>query len=456
MTRTRRALLVSFFYPPDPAVGGRRVESFARYLPEFGWEVEVLTSFRPEFGRSEDSRVHEVPYSPVLGRGARKGGREAGAGQAPSTGGPGTPPPGPVTPSFNARLGGGTLGKAVYRGLRHLLPLSVSRLPDATGSWIRPARRAGTSILAGGSFDLIFSTHGPTSSHRVAFHLARALGIPWVADFRDLWSGNHADPRVPPFAAGEELVERRVLSGSRLITTVSPPWARRLAALHGKPAEVVYNGFDEAVFPPETARPEPGLSLLYVGTLHPHGHDLRPLWRAVRKLAEDQRGEMKGVGFSVRFLGTDSGAVLPLAREEGVAEWVRILSPVSPAEAVSLQRRAPALLLSGWSGEEGLLPVKVFEYLGARRPILGVGAPGDPAGTILEECGQGRLLHEAGEIARRLSGWLGTVLESGLLEGPPPSLPVEGYTRRAQAGRLARVLASVVRQEGTAPPGPQE
>jgi glycosyltransferase involved in cell wall biosynthesis len=40
---SRRVLLVTYRFPPDPAAGALRPGYLARYLPEFGWDVSVLT-----------------------------------------------------------------------------------------------------------------------------------------------------------------------------------------------------------------------------------------------------------------------------------------------------------------------------------------------------------------------------------------------------------------------------
>lgn len=71
MSPPRRALVVSFFYPPDPAVGGRRVSKFVEYLPGFGWNSTVLTALTvpgaPTTTAGETS-VYANPFSLALGQ----------------------------------------------------------------------------------------------------------------------------------------------------------------------------------------------------------------------------------------------------------------------------------------------------------------------------------------------------------------------------------------------------
>ena len=43
MREVKKALIVSYVYPPMAAVGGQRVISFCKYLPRYGWKPVVLT-----------------------------------------------------------------------------------------------------------------------------------------------------------------------------------------------------------------------------------------------------------------------------------------------------------------------------------------------------------------------------------------------------------------------------
>jgi hypothetical protein len=52
---SRKILLVTYHFPPSPAVGGIRPAKFAKYLPEFGWTPVVLT-IREEKVKNPDHR----------------------------------------------------------------------------------------------------------------------------------------------------------------------------------------------------------------------------------------------------------------------------------------------------------------------------------------------------------------------------------------------------------------
>ena len=77
-------------------------------------------------------------------------------------------------------------------------------------------------------------------------------------------------------------------------------------------------------------------------------------------------------------------------------------------------RTAPVLLFLPWqdAAHAGVYSAKLFEYLGARRPILAVGAVPGVAGALVEETGAGRVAPDASRTAELL-GELYTAHRSG-------------------------------------------
>jgi len=435
MSKARRVLVVSFFYPPDPAVGGRRVAKFVGYLPEFGWAPTVLTAATVADATAGESAagVHATrvlsPWKLIPRPATRRQPDERIA----------------LRERLRRR---GPLARGLYTALRHVLPMSSVRMPDATLGWVPFAISEGRRLLASERFDAILSSSGPPSSHLVATRLQRHARLPWVADYRDLWSENAWDHRIPPFRWLERRLERRVLRRASRITTVAPGWAECLSALHGLPVDVVYNGFDPSDYPATPAQ-RSGFVITYVGTLIRPQQNPEPLFAAVAQLAGRADLDLDRAGFQIEFLGTAPGAIAGLAERHGVDRWMRQTPPVPHAESLARQTASTALLFLGWQDPAaGWLSAKLFEYLGARRPILAVGPPGGDASRILRECGIPDLTNDPAQIAARLASWLAEYSRSGQLRGDWDEQAVGRYTRRAQAGRLARLLDAVAPAAG--------
>jgi glycosyltransferase involved in cell wall biosynthesis len=320
-------------------------------------------------------------------------------------------------------------------------------MPDATIGWLPYAVDRGRQLLAEGGFDAIFSSSGPPSSHIVAARLQRASGLPWIADYRDLWSGNHWDYRVAPFRWVERGFERRILRNASLLTTVSSTLAKRLADLHLKPAEVVFNGFDPADYP-EAPAPDPDFTVTYVGSLYWPDQDPAPLLAAVA-LVKDRPGiDLDGLGFCLQFLGTEPAGLPALAQRHGVDRWVRFAPGVPHPQSLARQTSSTALAFLGWSDPNaGIISAKIFEYLGAGRPIIAVGPPGGATSEILRKCGMSDLSNDPQQIAHRLESWLLQFQQSRTLSFNRDPDAIAAYTRRAQTGRLAGLLDRVSRGE---------
>ena len=71
----------------------------------------------------------------------------------------------------------------------YTLPL-IRTLTLEPAGWYRHALKKGLEILSKEKFDVIFSSYGPSMSHLIASKLHKQTGVPWVAEFRDLWSLN--------------------------------------------------------------------------------------------------------------------------------------------------------------------------------------------------------------------------------------------------------------------------
>ena len=62
----KRVLVITYHFPPRPAVASLRPLGLARYLPEFAWEAVILTAALP--GRPDPHfRVIETQYHDSLG-----------------------------------------------------------------------------------------------------------------------------------------------------------------------------------------------------------------------------------------------------------------------------------------------------------------------------------------------------------------------------------------------------
>jgi glycosyltransferase involved in cell wall biosynthesis len=281
--------------------------------------------------------------------------------------------------------------------------------------------------------------------HLTGLLLRRLVGTPWVADFRDPWTDinyYHELPHTAPARWADAQLERLVLKRADVVTTVSPTWSALLAGkANGQtPVHVVHNGFDAEDFDengPSVSSDH--FELTYVGSLYA-SRNPEMLWRVLGRLRE--RGALPKL--RLRLVGAIEPVVQEALTEHGLDSITEVVSYVPHAEAVEHMQRAGLLLLiiEAFEADRGMITGKLYEYLAAGRPVLGIGPSDGDAAHLLDVTGGGRMFSRSEDEA----------LEAYLLdqyaaweEGQPRAgierTTVAPYSRRAQTGELAKVLS---------------
>ena len=229
------------------------------------------------------------------------------------------------------------------------------------------------------------------------------------------------------------MLERRRERGSvgrraDLLIAVSSPLAEQTRRFVRQPVLVVENGFDPEEDPGSTssvAEPPSRLralwgatTLVYTGGLHLDFQDPTPLFRAIKALAEvDPRASSD---LRMLLFGTRHDHLRTLIEREGVSDHVKIVGYVARQMALWAQRNASALVLveSQKSAARGIVRAKTFEYLQARRPILGIEFDNDTElGRIIERAGVALI---CGGDERRIYDFLRALLDAAPLPGFRP------------------------------------
>jgi len=400
----KRVLLISYAFPPEPLPGAQRPGYLARYLPKFGWQPTVITPQRA------------APPFPTEIASA------------------GTAAPLPQLERVRALLPGGPVRRALAAIKDTLL------FPDELAPWIRPAVLAGLGAMRRQRYDAILSTALPTSAHVVGGMLSRFTGVPWIADYRDLWSGNPYMPWSARKRRLQRVAERRILARAAALTTISQPLAEQLQALHRKEVSVIPNAFDAAEWSSIPDEPPTGFDFVYAGMLYGGKRNPQMFLEALRRLKDE--GHPLARAARVHFYGKDNDAALEHARNLGLEEQVFIHGMVSRERAMQAQRRAAVLLIflsmdPATANETGS---KYLEYLGARRPMLVFGPAQSVMREMMEALGAGFFASTPEEAVHALKASYAR-FESGVYETAPNMSAVT--TAEAMAGLFAQRLDRV-------------
>jgi len=423
----RKVAMIAHAFPPCHAIGALRAAKFAKYLPKYGWEPIVITRTWPQqsWGMDEPPgvRVVRTAYHDRLGIFRRSRSSQVRTLSESSQ-----------SPGWRSKV----------RKLASFWVRELIAYPDEFIGWKRYAVEAARELLKGENVAIIFSSSPPPTAHLIAREVQRETRLPWVADFRDLWIQNHYLRHTALRRYIERRLEKRTLARASVLVTVSSPLAAKLGRLHNKPVEVITNGFDEDDYSGPPPSPTPYFSLTYTGQIYAGKRDPSLLFSAVRKLL--QAGVIDSLRFRIRFYGPDGSFVEKLAARFRVAEVVSYEGLVPYAEAVRHQRGSTALLLLSWHApeEKGIYTGKVFEYLGARRPILVIPRTEGVLDELMEETGAGVAASSEEELIMLLVKWYDEFLTTGSLKYRGKEEAISKYTREQQARKLAQVFDRVL------------
>lgn len=429
-----RLLLVSPYFPPQNAIASLRAYAFAQHWSEQGVDLTVLTTRKREDQRGlekccDEFEIVEIPYKiprifEVLRRKHKSSQIEGKSRQASS------PASGRSMRALDKLRG--------WTGI-----LGSVRMPDLTDYWVKPAV---SWCKEQQHWDVVVSSCGPYTAHLVALTLKKQLHAKrWVADFRDLWVGNHIYRGLFPFTLRERALQKRCLAESDFVTTVSEELAENLRPRTRAQVKIVYNGFDprdfeslnkERIFPDDDL-----VRIVYTGTLYKEGQDPSPILNALRALKKnDPRLASK---LKLVTAGHGCERWQQLAKQFKVTDSVEINDVVKRSDALRMQRDADALLLIDWrDSSAGVLTGKLFEYLGQRAPILVVGGQGDSAITqVIKKTCRGRCF---ASDEKRIADALVQLVDSpqSLCDTPNHEV-ISSFTREAQSMRLLEMIKNL-------------
>lgn len=402
----KRALLIAYHFPPLVGSSGvQRALQLALQLPEFGWQPSVLTAHPRAYERSDPISLAALPKDLEQCR------------------------------AF-------ALDSARHLAIAGRYPAWLAR-PDRYISWVLGALPAGLAMIRRQRPQVIWSTYPVPSAHLIGYWLSRLSGLPWVADFRDPM----AHEGYPADAATWQSylrVEQKVARRAAALVFTTPGAARLYRERYPSRAgdmHVVENGFDESAF----ARAEQlaagagplhadGFTLLHSGIVYPDWRHPGTLFAALRQLRET--GLAGASRLRLRFRApVHETWLLEQAAAAGVGDQVEVLPALPYTEALAEMLRADALLALQADSCADQIPAKVYEYLRADRPLLGL-VSGDSA-DLLRRAGHGPVA--ALEDAQAVSSALAALIQDAA--PPKPSLAlVRGASRRARSAEIAALL----------------
>ena len=443
--KTKKVLIISYYYPPIPSIASLRIVKLAKYVREFGWEPIVISGDQRTYaGADEGIELPDVETYRIRDRFFEL--VKTSAHQKINF------------KETNSQVYGETsnllLQKVIYKILKYLkyLFLEYLLIPDRLViTWKRDVIKKALEIIDTDKPDLILTSHSPATCHIIGSFLSRRTGIPWIADYRDLWSQSHLVQHSSIRHFFEKKLERCTMKYAKGIVVVAMPAAQKLSVFLNKQVDVITNGYD-----PEDYKPEKlysfskekisrnKLSFVYTGNVYDGKQNFYLFFNAVSKLLKN--GDVLIEDIEIQFWGTNKELIVSQILDD-VRDIVIFKQRVPYNEITKIQMSASILLLFTWNvlEDKSIYSGKLFEYLGAQRPIFAIPAnPGSVVDDLLHETNAGTLCSNENEIANQILSWYKEFKKNGNIEFHGIKSEIEKYSRKEQAKQFAKLFNETI------------
>jgi len=376
--KVRKALIITYYWPPAGGPGVQRWLKFVKYLPEFGVEPIVYIPENPSYPIIDKSLEEEVSNKlTILKQTINEPYKFA---------------------RFLSKYKSDTISKGIIKAkskqeLLERLMLYVRGnyfIPDARKSWVKPSVAYLSGYLSKNNIDIIITTGPPHSLHLIGLELKERLGVKWIADFRDPWTsiGYHKKLKLSQSSKKKHKeLEIKVLNSADQIIVTSFNTKKEFKQLTNQPIEVITNGYDyNSVI---TTDLDSKFTLSHIGSLL-SGRNPEMLWKVLNDLIVEN--EFFANTFQMNLIGSVSEDVLESINDNSLSDYINNVGYVSHNESIKYQKGSQVLLLIEIDSEEtkAIIPGKLFEYMVSNRPIIAIGPNGSDVETILKETNSGK------------------------------------------------------------------
>ena len=266
----------------------------------------------------------------------------------------------------------------------------IEQLPDPQRWWVSRARRAALSLLEDVACDAILSFGNPMSDHLVGLALKRDTGLPWVAHFSDPWVDNPFLSYSRPAKVLNVRLEHEVIQNADRVVFVSAATRDLVMAKYPEPwgarVRVIPHYFDPDLYPQGVPQ-APAMVFRHLGTLYGPRTPV-PLFRALDRLRSRSAGLLDDVRFEMVGPCYPPSLMDQWLAPYDLGSCVSARPTVPYMESLRLMARSDALLLMDAPADVNVfLPSKLVDYVGARRPILGITPPRGPSAELIRQAG---------------------------------------------------------------------
>jgi hypothetical protein len=440
-------LLVSYVFPPVGGTGVMRAASLARYLPNEGIRLDVLTTRNPAAVGTDASLLKDIPPSVTVHRtltldlpfGVKKAIKRFLMGAKSKK----PPTTQQVAPKENKKPG------LLKRIVDNVL------LPDPQVTWFPVLSRVAPRIIRERKIDLVLITVPAFSNLLLIKKLRKEFpDLPIVADFRDEWIATSFELVSFSFSDSPKAqqvarrIEAETVANATAVVAVTEAARQKIHSRYppipDSKFQLVPNGFDATKMTRSApaSRNDGKVLLTHVGSIYPSTAP-SSLVDAINELPPDVKSRLK-----LRFIGHIEE---PRFKEAllGLGDMVELYGYLPQREALAAMNETDYVLLINTDPLN--VGNKFYDYLGGGKPVLGAVHPEGETRHLLEQMRAGWWagIDDVEGIRKLLLDAVNrgdTLLE----EFRPDTERIAQYERAVLARRYAQLLHAIAgRQQGT-------
>lgn len=422
-----KVLLISCYFPPAGGIQVQRALSIARYLPDHGFDVVVLTS-RAAVPTNDPGLLKLIPAQVEVHRTWT------------------LEPPFQLRKKLWSKISEPTKSdrpkSALIARAKSIVARRIKQLlsPDPQVLWYPFAVRRAAQLIRKRKIQTVIVTAPPFSSFLIANKLKRQFpSLRVIADIRDEWleyilkEFGFRDAAIAQRAAQ---IERTTVESCERVVNVSSTSHQLIRSRYPDQTKekfaLIPNGYDPASFSGFQRRPHNvgRLVITYTGTIYKPASPQK-LLDALDGLTEICSA------FEIRFVGR-------VAEEfdrsifEGRRSAIRLTGFVPQKEAIRCMEESDILLLP-WTDRFNI-PGKLFEYLVTGIPILALCPVGSDVQHIIQETSSGWHVNTDDRVAIQAA-----LTEIHTLGGKFPQDRNWDVIRRYERPKLVEQYAQLIR-----------
>ena len=378
----KNVLIVAYYFPPSGGPGVQRVLKYCKYLYEFGWNPIILTVLDGDYPAKDESLLKEIPEYVKVYRSKifepynlyrKLTGKKSDASVDVNT-----------IPKQGQK-------KKFSEQIAELIR-STFFIPDARIGWYPYAIKLGREIIKKEKIDIIYSSSPPYTCSVIARKLHKQFNIPWVAGFRDPWTGFLSTPNrwfLPKIIDCK--MEKNVYKDCDALEVA---WEGILKDFKNKYSDIdsskcfhLNNGYDSQDFPDEKYQCGEKFRVTYTGSMYGKRNP-ETFLQAIEELIKESKVDANKI--HLRFVGRFGNEVLKMFKNEILKNSIVVLPYLPHSESIKLLLQSEALLMvvDDFKGNEEIVPGKLFEYIGSKRPVITLAPEGAVTKIIRDtECG---------------------------------------------------------------------